>query len=209
MASSSTTRRRATKRAPSRRRAPDDKRARIVNAATRLFADQGFKKTTTAEIAREAGVSEGIVFHHFRNKQGVLTEVAAEHGRGTARAMFEGLMPGEAPDVHRMLMGVFEHARDNRGISSLIQTVGDPEDHNSAQAAVRQVIIGALTAAFETWAQQGYINTQRPKLAASLLFGMVEYALFECFGHGEGEDWREYHAECVQLIEAALRMPPE
>jgi len=206
---SATTTRRRTKRAPARRRAPDDKRVRIVDVATRLFAHNGFKKTTTAEIAREAGVSEGIVFHHFRNKRGVLTEVAAEHGRGVARAMFEGLMPGEEPDVHRMLLGVFRHAEANSGVSSLLRAVEDPADHNSAQAAVRQVIIGALAAAFETWAQQGYINTERPKLAASLLFGMVEYALFECFADGEGENWREYHAECVQLIEAALRMPPE
>lgn len=189
---------------PARTRAPDDKRARILTAARELFAEQGFQKTSTAAIAREAGVSEGIVFHHFGSKRGVLSEVSAEYGRGAALAMFEGVLPGERPEPREMLRGVFEYARANGTLHRCLKMVGDPDDFNAATARARDVIIGALTAAFETWRSKGYITTERPKIAASLLFGLVEYAVFECFVRGDGEDWEVYWEEAATLIDRAL-----
>src|SRR5690349_6821549 len=43
-------------------------RARIRDAAIRLFADGGFDGTTVRDIAREAGVSSGLLRHHFGSK---------------------------------------------------------------------------------------------------------------------------------------------
>jgi AcrR family transcriptional regulator len=45
-----------------------DRREQILDVASSLFARQGHKGTTTRAIARRAGVSEAIVFRHFRNK---------------------------------------------------------------------------------------------------------------------------------------------
>ena len=59
-----------------------------MSAARRLFAEHGFAGTPTAAVARRAGVSEGIVFHHFGSKAGLLEAVAADYGRGLAEAMF-------------------------------------------------------------------------------------------------------------------------
>ena len=49
---------------------PDDltARARIRNAALRLFAQCGVERTSIRAIAREAGVSSGLVQHHFGTK---------------------------------------------------------------------------------------------------------------------------------------------
>ena len=54
-----------TQARPTRRRAPDEKCARIKAAARELFASQGYEETPTAQVAQRAGVSEGILFHHF------------------------------------------------------------------------------------------------------------------------------------------------
>jgi AcrR family transcriptional regulator len=43
-------------------------RERIVTAAVRVMAERGVTNTTTKEIAREAGVSEGSLYNHFENK---------------------------------------------------------------------------------------------------------------------------------------------
>ena len=48
-----------------------ERRAGIVEAATRCFADRGFAGTTTASVATEAGVNEALLFRHFTNKQGL------------------------------------------------------------------------------------------------------------------------------------------
>jgi AcrR family transcriptional regulator len=46
-------------------------RARIRDAAMHLFADQGAKAATTRAVAEAAGVTPGLVFHHFGTKQGL------------------------------------------------------------------------------------------------------------------------------------------
>lgn len=42
---------------------------RVVLAARKLFADNGFRGTTTAEIARAAGVAEGTIYRYFKDKK--------------------------------------------------------------------------------------------------------------------------------------------
>jgi AcrR family transcriptional regulator len=60
-------------------------RARIRDAALRLFAEQGYKRTTIRGIATAAGVSLGLVRHHFGSKEAlrdaVDTHVLAEARR--------------------------------------------------------------------------------------------------------------------------------
>ncbi|MEL6137535.1 MAG: helix-turn-helix domain-containing protein, partial [Cyanobacteria bacterium J06628_6] len=54
----------------------EDTQARILKAAQRLFARQGYGGTTTRDLAKAAGVAEGTLFRHFENKKAILIEVA-------------------------------------------------------------------------------------------------------------------------------------
>ncbi len=54
------------------------RKQRILTAATELFAKQGFNGTATSEIARKAGVAQGTVFHHFKNKENLLISICDE-----------------------------------------------------------------------------------------------------------------------------------
>jgi len=56
-------------------------RQRLVRAALELFTSRGYAATTTAEIARKAGVAEGTIYRHFQSKQHLLNELY----RGAAR----------------------------------------------------------------------------------------------------------------------------
>jgi AcrR family transcriptional regulator len=46
-----------------------ERRRRLVDTALRVFAEGSYRGTTTAEIAREAGVSEPILYRHFASKR--------------------------------------------------------------------------------------------------------------------------------------------
>ena len=52
-----------------------DKKNRIIDAGYKLFARDGYYSTNTAMIAKEAGVSTGIVYGYFRDKRDILIEV--------------------------------------------------------------------------------------------------------------------------------------
>lgn len=49
-----------------------EKKNKIIQAGLQLFAQKGFYKTNTAEIAKAAGVSTGIVYSYFENKNDIL-----------------------------------------------------------------------------------------------------------------------------------------
>ncbi len=53
---------------------PTGSREKIVETARSLFAEKGYKRTTTAEIARQAGFSEGTIYRHFNSKKELLME---------------------------------------------------------------------------------------------------------------------------------------
>ena len=55
-----------------------DKRRQILDAAVRVFARQGFHATRVSDIADEAGVASGLVYHYFRSKDEVLGELFVE-----------------------------------------------------------------------------------------------------------------------------------
>lgn len=47
----------------------DDKQLRIFHAAKQRFANHGFHQTSTQQIAESAGVSKGLLFHHYQSKK--------------------------------------------------------------------------------------------------------------------------------------------
>ncbi len=55
-----------------------DKRRAILDAAITVFARQGYHSTRVADIADEAGVAYGLVYHYFRSKEAVMTELFTE-----------------------------------------------------------------------------------------------------------------------------------
>ncbi|MDQ3572894.1 MAG: TetR/AcrR family transcriptional regulator [Actinomycetota bacterium] len=57
---------------------PSDRRRQILDAAIRVFARQGFHASRVADIADEAGVAYGLVYHYFRSKGQVMTELFTE-----------------------------------------------------------------------------------------------------------------------------------
>jgi AcrR family transcriptional regulator len=51
------------------------KKQNIIRAATRLFAEQGFEGTTTLQIAKEAGVTEPLIYYHFKGKDDLFNHI--------------------------------------------------------------------------------------------------------------------------------------
>ncbi|GIE83441.1 TetR family transcriptional regulator [Actinoplanes philippinensis] len=72
-----------------------ERRAEILAAAARLFADNGFHATSMAGIIAESGLSAGAVYRYFRSKEELIGAVA-EFVMSTADQVFEQLLAEEA-----------------------------------------------------------------------------------------------------------------
>ena len=73
-----------------------EKQKNIINAALELFAEEGFKSTSTSKVAKRAGVSEGLIFRHFKNKDGLLEAIINE-GECRAKDLFADILTEDNP----------------------------------------------------------------------------------------------------------------
>lgn len=188
-----------------RTRDPADKRARLMEAAAVLFAERGYAATTTADVARRAGVSEGIVFHHFGSKADLLEAVAADYGQGLAQAMFAvAPAPGQPPSAEPMLRAAFGYAREHGAVARLLRLSAPDGETRGARRASRAQIVGALARGFAHWSEAGVLRPMDAEIAAGLVFALVEAAIVECFAHDGGEREADYLREAVACVEGAL-----
>lgn len=97
---------------------------RILNAAVGEFAEHGFTKATVRSIAAAAGVSPGLVIHHFGSKEGLrsacddhvferITETKAQHA-------------GYAVGAMQMM---FDDPKMSTAVDYLVKSLLDPSEH--------------------------------------------------------------------------------
>lgn len=68
-----------------------DNRARILDAAERLFATRGFAATSVREIVREAGVTNPMLYYYFGSKEDLFIHLIRERFQSFARTFSERL----------------------------------------------------------------------------------------------------------------------
>lgn len=86
-----------------RRLSPEQRRAQILEVAAALFAERAYADITIGEIADAAGITEGLVYHYFESRTGVLA--AALHA--ACVALLEACIPdGDLPVPARFEQGI-------------------------------------------------------------------------------------------------------
>jgi AcrR family transcriptional regulator len=63
---------------PERNRPASDKRQLILDSAIKVFARNGYHGSRVSDIAREAGIAYGLVYHYFKNKEEILDTIFGE-----------------------------------------------------------------------------------------------------------------------------------
>ena len=74
---------------------------RLLRAATRLFAEQGFETTSVQQIVDAAGVTKGAMYHYFGSKDDLLYEIYARVLR-VQQARMEQAADSSAPVEERL-----------------------------------------------------------------------------------------------------------
>src|SRR5438105_3369091 len=65
----------------------DERRAAILQAALKLFAEKGFRGATTRELAAAVGVTEPVLYEHFRTKRDLYSAIIEEKAGGGLAAL--------------------------------------------------------------------------------------------------------------------------
>lgn len=94
-----------------------DRRRQLLRVAKKLFSQNGYKMTTTANIAKAANVTEPILYRHFRSKKNLFLEVLNEIRRETLDQWEKMASEHDDPlDVLRLVARSFQSAMQTHGL---------------------------------------------------------------------------------------------
>jgi AcrR family transcriptional regulator len=90
----------------------DARRQQILDAALRCFSRDGFHNTTTADIVRESGVSQGTLYLYFATKDDIVVALADDRHQG--EAFLNALAQREQDPVLGLLLLIDQHGKGLR-----------------------------------------------------------------------------------------------
>jgi AcrR family transcriptional regulator len=102
----------------------------IMEAALHLFAHQGFHRTTVSQIARQAGISKGLIYNYFASKEDLLDSIL-DQAMHTGDDVLETL---QSPDVDPLVAlsesidQIFDLVKQNPTYWKLITALSLQED---------------------------------------------------------------------------------
>jgi AcrR family transcriptional regulator len=156
-------------------------RTRILDAAQRLFAAQGFDGTTTRDLAQQAGVAEGTLFRHFANKKAILVEVATQGWVEILTDLLTELSEmGTYKAVAQVMRRRMWNMRKNADMMRVcfMEAQFHPDLRDRIQVEVIDKMTDVAEAFFQTAMDKGVYRKTNAKLVAKVFLGMFAVAGF-------------------------------
>jgi AcrR family transcriptional regulator len=197
----------------SRQRQAAARREEILRTSLGLFAAQGFDATSTKQIARKAGIAEGLVFHYFPTKASLLTAILdarLEGGkafRSELRPLLENAAARPAAEVLRAVASgwLATLRRDEEIVVVLFTTAQtNPEVWEGWQGLIRE---GAelLTGYLASRVEAGELREDLPLQTAATMFVSSLMIFFLTRRHLPEAEWREQgEAHARELVSVWL-----
>ncbi len=183
-----------------------DRREQILGVARQLFAKQGFRGTTTRQIADQAQVNEAILFRHFRSKEAlywaVLDELSRQrNNRGNLQALIservrsEGSPAADEKFFAAVAEGLLERSRRDPTLIRLF-LFSALERHSLSQRFFRTyttVYWDLLAKYIRGRMRAGEFRATNPLLAARSFIGMVGHynIMHSLLGPGKYPDYSD------------------
>ncbi|HEY3799984.1 MAG TPA: TetR/AcrR family transcriptional regulator [Caulobacteraceae bacterium] len=158
----------------------ETRRQQILAAALRCFSRDGFHATTTADIVRESGVSQGTLYLYFANKDDIIVALADDRHQG--EAMLTALAQSEENPVEGLAMllqyygqALADDARSDQrrvGIQGWAEALRNPTIHESVTEGLTSVRF-AIEELIQRGQATGRIRTDMiPEAAARLMIAV-------------------------------------
>lgn len=185
--------------------AADLTRQRLIRAALELFTTRGYHDTTTAQIAKKAGIAEGTIYRHFASKQHFVNELYRAAQRWAANLVQETARDPDAGTIRARLtavaLGLVDGAAHETAIVQLgllepLASVLDDESRKSA----REFRL-ALERLIAEGKAQGSVRTGAVEIWAAVWLATLSHALAKIVAG----DWKPGDTGVRLVIDAAWR----
>jgi TetR/AcrR family fatty acid metabolism transcriptional regulator len=185
---------------------------RFLEAAVKVFARQGFRQSTVAQIAKEAGVADGTIYRYFKNKDDILVHFFSFKAKQVFERFREEVARGadsleKLRNLIRVHLGEFQRDPD-------MAVVYQIETHQSRRLAEEQIremgkmyrdIISDIV---EEGQQEGLIRRDLYlSLVKRFILGAVEETIGTWLHAGRGYDLVSMAEPLAELFIKGIGMP--
>ncbi|QPF75667.1 TetR/AcrR family transcriptional regulator [Roseateles sp. DAIF2] len=203
---------------PAQRRAPASAKAEqrvrdILRVGREVFAELGYERATTTEIAQRLGVSEATVFTYFRGKRELCMRVIGDWYDEIIAATEAGL-PRDRPVREQLEFMVHTHLRlfliQGTGLCELVLSEGRSKGQELGEAfvALQRRYTAPLMDLLARGQARGELRRDIPlRLLRSLVFGPMEHVLWEVVITGRQIEVEQSARDLVALLWPALQAP--
>jgi len=149
-------------------------KTRLLATAMRLFSAQGYDRTPTNQIAKEAGVSEGLIFRHFQTRSGLLGAILTEGMDKIATTMrpYTDMATSPREAIVQHIVGSLAAIQEQQDFWRLANSLRFQQSvHEVAEkqiTAVNTFVIATLTDNFRK------LGAAAPEQEALVLFALID-----------------------------------
>jgi len=157
----------------------EDKRALIFERAAELFAEQGFARTSIAELATRCQASKSWIYHYFPAKEAILYEILRDHMQLLLTSAEQALCSSHEPRrqlraVLRALMAVYAHAQAKH-VVLLNELACLPAAQQHEIRALERQLVAMVAGVLKELAPRRLAQPPLATPVTMLLFGMINW----------------------------------
>ncbi|KQW51336.1 MULTISPECIES: TetR/AcrR family transcriptional regulator [unclassified Roseateles] len=187
----------------------------ILRVGREVFAERGYERATTTEIAQRLAISEATVFTYFRGKRELCMRVIQDWYDEIIAAIEAGL-PREASVREQLEFVVLTHLRlfliQGTGLCALVLSEGRTKGQDLGEGFVelQRRYTAPLMDLLSRGQEAGDVRRDIPlRLLRSLVFGPMEHMLWEVVITGRQIDVEASARDLVALLWPALQAPDQ
>jgi AcrR family transcriptional regulator len=156
------------------------KSKQILDAAIRVFADHGYHGSRVADIARDAGVAHGLLYHYFASKDEILQTIFVENW-GALIARFRGVEASDEPapakleGIAKILLRTWRN--DPALVTVMVREVARSQQLQDRVDEVREAFVIVQRVIEEGQAAGAFRRDVDARLASWLFYGGLEEVL--------------------------------
>lgn len=168
-------------------------RTEILKAATKLFAERGFKDTSISDLSKLSGAAEGTIFHHFKTKEDILVHLLLKVKKDILREVSENIeKQGTGMELVEHALRLFFTLSETMEFEFLLlfrnypyQLAGVNPDCRKCIEEIYNCFLELFIEGIEKGQNDGTIRECKPFRMAIIIFamavGIVRFKLFNLY----------------------------
>jgi AcrR family transcriptional regulator len=186
----------------------EETRAKILEAAIKLFSTRGYNKASVDDICKEAGISKGAFYHHFKTKQALflaLLDGWLQFVDNAIESTNDKTVPETFMQMTEAFPYVFESAGDNLPmfLEFWLQASRDKKIWEAGIAPYRRYH-KYFTTLIRKGVNEGSFVEVDPELTSRMIVSTAMGLLLQSLLDPKGADWEKVARESTNMLVSSL-----